>query len=84
MKQAEYMGEVMEDGHLSLPESVRKQLGLEPSALVQVTVAVPETGQKDVQQAWACFRQMGRDAVSGRLSNLSTDHDQYLYGKKSS
>ena len=45
MKQAEYMGEVMEDGHLSLPESVRKQLGLEPSALVQVTVAVPETDQ---------------------------------------
>ena len=37
MKQAEYTGKVLEDGHLSLPESVRKQLGLQPSTLVQVS-----------------------------------------------
>lgn len=84
MKQAEYMGEVMEDGHLSLPESVRKQLGLEPSALVQVSVTVPEADQVEVQEAWARFRQMGQDATPGKLANVSTEHDRYLYGKKSS
>ena len=84
MKQAEYMGEVLEDGHLSLPESVRQQLGLEPSAVVQVSVTVPETGPTDVQEAWTRFRQMGQNATPGKLSNVSTDHDQYLYGKKPS
>lgn len=84
MKQAEYMGEVLEDGHLSLPESVRQQLGLEPSAVVQVSVTVPEANPANVQEAWARFRQMGKNATSGKLSNVSTDHDQYLYGKTSS
>jgi hypothetical protein len=84
MKQAEYIGEVLEDGHLSLPEFVRQQLGLEPSAQVQVSVTVPEADPADVQEAWACFRQMGQDANSGKLANVSTNHDQYLYGKKPS
>jgi hypothetical protein len=84
MKQAEYMGEVLEDGHLSLPESVRQQLGLEPSTVVQVSVTVPEVNPANVQEAWARFRQMGKNATPGKLSNVSTDHDQYLYGKKSS
>ena len=48
------------------------------------TVAVPEADQRDVQDAWARFRQMGRDAVSGRLPNVSTNHDLYLYGRKPS
>ncbi len=74
----------LEDGRLSLPESVRRQLGLEPSTLVQVTVTVPDADREDVQEAWARFRQMGRNAVSGRLSDVSTNHDRYLYGRKSS
>ena len=84
MKQAEYIGEVKEDGYLTLPESVRKQLNLQPSALVRVTIAVPDTDQADVQEAWKLFRQMGQEAVPGRLPNAATDHDRFLYGKKSS
>ena len=81
MKQAEYIGEVMKDGHLSLPESVREQLDLEPLTLVRVTIAVPETERADAREAWKLFQQMGQDAVPGRLTDTSTDHDSYLYGK---
>jgi hypothetical protein len=84
VKEIEYLGEVMEDGHLTLPESVRKQLDLQPTALVRVTIAVPETDRVDVQEAWKLFQQMGRDAVPGRLPNASTNHDRYLYGRDSS
>ena len=82
MKQVEYIGEVMEDGHLSLPESVRKQLDLQSAELVQVTIAVPELDREEVQDAWELFQQMGRNAVPGRLPNASTDHDHYLYVRK--
>ena len=75
MKEIEYLGKVMDDGRLTLPESVRKQLDLQPSSLVRVTITVPETERVDVQEAWKLFQQMGRDAVSGRLPNVSTNHD---------
>ena len=38
MKTEEYIGEVLPDGHLSLPEKVVKELGLEPYARVKVTI----------------------------------------------
>ena len=82
MKQAEYVGEVLGDGHLSLPESVRKQLDLQPSALVQVVLSVPESDREEVQDAWEVFRKMGQEAVAGRLPKASTEHDQYLYGRE--
>ena len=83
MKQAEYVGEVTNEGHLSLPENIRKQLDLKPSALVQIMISVPDSEQKNVQQAWDTFRQMGKDAIEGQLSDTSINHDQYLYGRKS-
>lgn len=39
--------------------------------------------QKDIQQAWDTFREMGKDAVEGQLSDTSINHDPYLYGGKS-
>jgi hypothetical protein len=84
MKQAEYVGEVLEDGHLSLPETVRKELDLQPSALVQVVLSVPEKEREEVKKAWDLFRQMGQDAAPGRLSNAAAEHDRYLYGRKGS
>ena len=84
MRHAEYVGEVLGDGHLSLPESVRKQLDLHPSELVQVVISVPEPDREDVQEAWELFRRMGQNAGAGRLANASSDHDRYLYGRDAS
>ena len=36
MKTEEYIGEVMPDGHISLPEKVAKGLSLEPYALIHL------------------------------------------------
>ena len=84
MKQVEYVGELLGDGHLSLPEAVRKALDLQPSALVQVVLSVPEADREEVKAAWDLFQEMGREAVSGRLPNAATEHDRYLYGRKGS
>jgi len=82
MKQAEYVGEVLEDGDLSLPESVRKELDLHTSARVRVVISVPDTDPDDKQDAWALFQQMGREAAPGQLPDAAVKHDQYLYGRK--
>lgn len=82
MKVIEYIGEVLPDGHLSLPDEVQKKLGLSPHSSVKVTIAVEELRKIDEQKGWEVFRQMGKDAVAGKLSNASTKHDRYLYGKK--
>ena len=84
MKQMEYLGEVLEDGELSLPESVRKELGLRSSAQVRVRISVPDTKREEVEDAWAVFRQMGREAVPGKLAAAAAEHDRYLYGKQNS
>ncbi len=82
MRHAEYTGEVLEDGHLSLPEAVRKQLNLQPAELVQVVISVPENRKTAAEDAWNLFRAMGQNAVSGRLKNASTEHDRYLYSSE--
>ena len=82
MKQAEYVGEVLGDGHLSLPEAVRKELDLQPSALVQVVLSVPEADKEEMQEAWKLFQEMGREATPGRLPKAAAEHDRYLYGRK--
>ena len=84
MKQAEYVGEVLGDGHLSLPEAVRRELDLQPSALVQVVLSVPDADKEEVKAAWNLFQEMGQKAVPGRLPKAATEHDRYLYGRKES
>jgi len=82
MKQAEYVGEVLADGDLSLPESVRNALDLQPSARVRVMISVPETDPEEVKAAWTLFQQMGREAAPGQLPDAAVRHDEYLYGGK--
>lgn len=84
MKQAEYVGEVLEGGDLSLPESVRKELDLQASTRVRVLISVPDTDPETGKDAWALFRQMGREAAPGQLPDAAAKHDQYLYGGKDS
>ena len=80
MKQAEYVGEVLADGDLSLPEFVRQELDLQPAARVRVILSVPDTEPRAMEEAWDLFRQMGRQAGAGRLSDAAAGHDRYLYG----
>lgn len=48
MKIKEYVGEVMPDGHLSLPEIIAKDLGLNPHVRVKVIIEKVEP-EKDRQ-----------------------------------
>jgi hypothetical protein len=82
MKVVEYIGEVLPDGHLSLPDEIQKKLGLSPHSSVRVTIAVEEPRKIDEKKGWEVFRQMGKNAASSGSSDVSTNHDHYLYGKK--
>lgn len=82
MKQIEYIAEIQEDGDLSLPESIRKKLGLMPSSQVRVVLVMPDRDLPTGDDAWVLFRRMGKDAVEGKLPDSAALHDQYLYGKK--
>jgi len=79
---AEYVGSILPDGHLSVPDEVRQALGLELHAQVQVTIRLLQPDAEQGQKAWTVFRQMGQGADSGCLPDASTQHDRYLYGKK--
>jgi hypothetical protein len=75
MKVIEYIGKILPDGYLSIPDEIRKELELYKSGDVRVTVPIDE------KRGWEIFRQMGRNAESGTLPNAAEDHDKYLYGK---
>jgi len=74
----EYIGEILPDGHLSIPDEVKEELDQYKSNDLKITITVVSSDQK---RGWEIFRQMGKNAESGTLSNASVDHDKYLYGK---
>ena len=77
-----YIGEVLPDGHLSVPEEVRQTLAATPHARLQVTIRLLRPEAEQVQAAWEAFRQLGQDTVPGHLPDAAASHDQYLYGKE--
>lgn len=81
MKEVKYIGEVLPDGHLSLPDEIQKKLGLSPHCSVEVTIAVEDAYALNEEKGWEVFRRMGQNAVAGKLSDASRKHDEYLYGK---
>jgi bifunctional DNA-binding transcriptional regulator/antitoxin component of YhaV-PrlF toxin-antitoxin module len=81
MKVIEYIGEVLPDGHLSLPDEVQKELGLGPHSSVKVTITVEDSRVLDEKKGWEAFRRLGKGATGSGLSNISVNHDQYLYRK---
>lgn len=81
MKVIEYIGEVLPDGHLSLPDQVQKELGLGPHSSVKITITVEDSRVLDEKKGWETFRRLGEDAAGSRLSDVSVKHDQYLYRK---
>jgi len=83
VKQEEYIGEVLSDGHLSLPDVVRQRLSLVPSSIVKVVITLENMEKESVTNAWNLFRSMGRSATAGKLTNSAEEHDRYLYEKVS-
>ena len=79
----EYIGEVLPDGHLSVPEEVRQTLASTPHTHLQITIRLLESEAEQLEAAWAAFRQLGQDAAPGRLRDASVHQDRYLYGKES-
>jgi len=82
-KQEEYIGEVLSDGHLSLPDVVRQRLSLAPSSIVKVVITLENMEKESATNAWNLFRSMGRPATTGKLTNSAEEHDRYLYEKAS-
>ena len=77
-KTIEYIGEILPDGHLSIPDEIKKELELHKSNSLKIILTFLSSDEK---RGWEIFRQMGRNAESGTLPNASVDHDKYLYGK---
>jgi len=83
VKQEEYIGEVLSDGHLSLPDAVRQRLSLVPASIVKVLITLENMEKENTTNAWNLFRSMGRTATTGKLKNSAEEHDHYLYEKVS-
>ena len=82
MEQIEYIGKIMEDGHIYLPETVRRQLKLEPDSCVHVILSVKETESLSTEQGWSVFKAMGKEGQAGCLQDAAENHDLYLYEKQ--
>jgi len=78
----EYIGEILPDGHLFVPEEIRQVLASASYTQLQVTLRLLQPEGEQVQEAWEAFRQLGQDAVAGRLPDAAVAHDRYLYGKE--
>ena len=73
MKVIEYIGEVLPDGHLSLPDEVQKELGLCPHSSVKVTLTVEDSRVLDEKKGWEAFRRLVRDAAGSGKQHLPGD-----------
>jgi len=78
----EYVGEILPDGHISLPDEVMEKLDLisHDKVKVSITLNIPHTS--DEKKGWDIFRLLGHDAPGGKLANASANHDRYIYGKE--
>jgi hypothetical protein len=79
MEQIEYIGKIMDDGHIYLPETVQRQLKLEPDFSVHVILSVQETKSFSADQGWSVFKATGKEDQAGCLQDASENHDRYLY-----
>ena len=78
-KTIEYIGEILPDGHLSIPDEVKKELALYETNSLKVTLTIRSL---DEQRGWDALIQLIDNAGSSGLSDVSEKHDEYLYGKK--
>ena len=78
MASARYVGQVLKDGHLSLPETARDQLRLAPGAQVQVVVQTLDE-EPLPEDAYGPLRAM-IGIGKGGTADGAVNHDKYLYG----
>lgn len=50
MKTVEYTGRILPDGHLSLPDEIRKSFGLRIDTPVKVTLTLEYNSQKNISE----------------------------------
>jgi hypothetical protein len=74
-----YTAEILPDGHLPLPQGFPGRAG----ERVNVTLASTEEESADAlgRRQWANAIQDLAGAVSSGLTDVSVNHDDYLYGK---
>ncbi len=75
-----YVGEVLKDGHLSLPKKARQELQLEAGQEVEVMVRTHDDAQQLSNEACAPLRKLIGLAQTGKR-DAAVHHDTYLYGK---
>ena len=61
----EYVGEMLPDGHLSVPDEVRQTLTAVAYTQLQVTIRLLQPEEEQIQAAWTAWRQLGQDATPG-------------------
>ena len=60
-KEIEYVGEILADGPLSVPEELCHALELAPNVQLQVTIRLVQPDIEQSQAAWEVFRRLGQD-----------------------
>jgi len=73
-----YEAEVLDDGHLSVAEDVRLQLGLKKGDRVEVTIRRPDL-PAGVDPTNPLVQLVGICQGDGNKTDLSVNHDKYLY-----
>ncbi|PIX45650.1 MAG: hypothetical protein COZ06_12650 [Armatimonadetes bacterium CG_4_10_14_3_um_filter_66_18] len=78
MASVAYVGEVLTDGHLSMPETALRQLSLQRGQKVEVVVRPCEDDEPLPPEAYEPLRELIGMAKHGRPDG-SVNHDKYLY-----
>jgi len=78
-KTIEYIGEILPDGHLSIPDEVKKELDKYETNDLKITITILPSDEK---RGWDALIQLIDHAGSSGLSDVSEKHNEYLYGKK--
>ena len=80
MKTKEYIAEVMLDGHLSLPEKVAKELGLQPHA--KVKVIIEKTESEEQSRTLSSKSKMKALAIRKFITDMGPDDLSEKYREK--
>ncbi len=50
--------------------------------LKKVFDVLEDLAERDIEEAWSIWGELGKDAVEGKWKDASEKHDYYLYGLK--
>jgi len=75
MRIIEYIGEILPDGHLSIPDEIRKELESYKANSLKVTISVDLINTKE---GWEALIQLIENAENSGFLDVSEKHDEYL------